>query len=59
MVISASAELEVGVPLNVDDVEVSKMGDPGLQLAHFEPSSQKSEDPVSRTTSKDRGLLDG
>ena len=56
MVISASAELEVGVALNVDDVEVSKMGDPGMQLEQFEPINHKSEDPVPRTTSKVWGL---
>jgi len=50
MVITASGELEVGVPLNVDDVEVSKMGDPTVQLGQFEPGNHKSEDPVSRTT---------
>ena len=56
MVISASAELEVGVPLNVDDVEVSKMGDPGLQLSHSDPNNHKSEAPVSRRTPNDWGL---
>lgn len=53
MDISALDELVVGVPLNDDDVEVSKMGDPGVQVGQFEPGSHKSEDPVSRTTSND------
>jgi hypothetical protein len=35
MVISASDELDVGVPWNVDDFEVSKMGDPGAQVGQF------------------------
>ena len=48
MVISASAELEVGVPLNVDDVEVSKTGDPATQVEQFEPNKYKSEDAVPR-----------
>ena len=58
MVISASNELVVGVPLNVDDDEVSKMADPGVQVGQFGPGNHKSEDPVSRTTSNDWGLLD-
>ena len=56
MVISAFDELDVGVPLNVDDFEVSKTGDPGVQVAQFKPGNHKSEDPVSRTTSNDWGL---
>ena len=56
MDISASAELVVGVPLNVDDVEVSKMGDPAVHEGQFGPGSHKSEEPVSRTTSNDWGL---
>ena len=56
MVTSASNELDVGVPLNVDDVEVSKIGDPGVQVGQFAPGNHKSEDPVSRTTSNDWGL---
>ena len=53
MVISASGEPDVGVPLNVDDAEVSKMGDPGVQVGQFGPGNHKSEDPVSRETSND------
>ena len=52
-----SEELVVGVPLmNVDDVEVSKIGDPVAQVGQFAPGNHKSEDPVSRTTSNDWGL---
>ena len=47
MGISASDELEVGVPLNVDDVEVLKMADPGVQVGQFKPGNHKSEDPVT------------
>jgi len=50
MVISAPGEPVVGVPLNDDDVEVSKMGDPGVQVGQFAPGNHKSEDPVSRLT---------
>ena len=53
MLISAPDELDVGVPLNVDDVEVSNTGDPGVQVGQFGPGNHKSEDPVSRTTSND------
>ena len=49
MDISAPDELDVGVPLNVDDSEVLKM-DPGVQVAQFGPGNHKSEDPVSRPT---------
>ena len=51
MVISAPDELDVGVPRNVDDFEVSKMGDPRVQVRQFKVGNHKSEDPVSRTTS--------
>lgn len=60
MVIFASDELGVGVPLNVDDAEVSKMAVPGLgvQVVYLKPGNHKLEleDPVSRTTSNDLGL---
>ena len=52
----STKKLDVGVPLNADDVEVSKMADPGMQARQLEPGNHKSEDPVSRTTSNDRGL---
>jgi hypothetical protein len=55
MVTSASDELDVGVPLNVDDFEVSKTADPVVQVGQFELGNHKSEDPVSRTTSNDWG----
>ena len=35
MDISASNSLVVGVPLNVDDVEVLKMGEPVVQVGQF------------------------
>ena len=53
---SALDELVVDVPLNVDDVEVSKTGDPVAQLGQFAPGNHKSDDPVSRTTSNGWGL---
>ena len=56
MVICASNELDVCVPLNVDDFVVSKMGDPAVQEGQFSTGNHKSEDPVSRTTSNDWGL---
>ena len=56
MVTSPSDELDVGVPLNVDDFEVSKMGDPGVQVGQFAPGNHKSEEPVSREISNDWGL---
>ena len=49
MVISPFSEVVVGVA-NVDDFEVSKTGDPAVQVGQFEPGNHKSEDPVSRTT---------
>lgn len=36
--------------LNVDDLEVSKTGDPRGQVEHCGAGNHKSEDPVSRTT---------
>jgi hypothetical protein len=54
MVISASDELVVVVPLNVDDFEVSKVGVPA-QVEQLEVGIHKSEDPVSRTTSNGWG----
>ena len=56
MVISGFDELAVGATLNVDDFEVSKTGDPTVQLRQVETGNHKSEDPVSRTTSNDWGL---
>ena len=35
MDISAFDELDVGVPLNVDDFVVSKMADPAVQVGQF------------------------
>ena len=49
MDISASNVVVVGVA-NVVDLEVSKMGDPAVQVGQFAPGNHKSEDPVSRTT---------
>ena len=56
MDISADDELDVGVPLNVEDDEVSKIGDPAVQVGQFAPGNHKSEEPVSRTTSNDWDL---
>lgn len=55
MFTSAFDEVDDGT-WNVDDVEVSKVGAPLGQLTQFGAITQKSEDPVSRTDSKDWGL---
>jgi len=49
MVVSALDALDVA-DLNVDDLEVSNMADPRVQLGQLWPGNHKSEDPVSRTT---------
>ena len=52
MVISASDELDDDVAWNVDDFDVSKIGLPAAQFEQLVVGNHKSEDPVSRTTSK-------
>ena len=55
MDISGPNVVVVGVA-NVDDLEVSEMGDPAVQVGQFELGNHKSEDPVSRTTQNGWGL---
>lgn len=50
-----SDELDIGVSLKIDDVEVSKMAVPGVPVAQCQSGNHNLEDPVSQN---DVGLWD-